>query len=468
VGHERAACIAGAVAAVAAVAAAGCVRRADFVPPPAPAPIARPEPVLPAPAGPLTAADAVRLALDRNPDLAAAGARVAGARAGLAEAEAAFWPRLSADVTYLRADAPSAFLFKRIDARSLPPNVNFNDPGAFSNLEEGLALRWNVWSGGRDLLRTWSAGAGVGAAEQAHAAARNALAAAVVAAWLDTRAATELTAADDASVASVESQLARSRVLLEGGSALRSDVLSLEVRLAEAHEQRLRTGVARDLALATLRELLALPPDAPLTLAGGRWDGEPPPADRAEALAEAYRLRPEAQAARRAVERARLDLAAAKRAFLPRLDVGARLYSDDAEARFSPRDPNWTVAFALSVDIADGGARAAAVRQARAALDEITQADRRTLLQVARDVETAYLRLDESRARRDVAARAVDAADETLRLVTEQYRGGAATITRYLETEAARTRARVALVQGDLDVDRAAVETARAMGRFAP
>src|SRR5581483_2387422 len=97
---------------VAAVGAAlgGCLRRSDFVPPPPPLPLgpAAPTPAPPPPGTPLTAADAVRLVLERNPSLRAADARVAEARAGLAQAEAAFWPRLSADVSYLVGDAPSA------------------------------------------------------------------------------------------------------------------------------------------------------------------------------------------------------------------------------------------------------------------------------------------------------------------------------------------------------------------------
>jgi outer membrane protein TolC len=410
----------------------------------------------------------VRLALERNPGIRAADARVAEARAGLAQAEAAFWPRLSADVSYLVGDAPSAFLFKRIDARALPPNTNFNDPGQFSNLEGNLALRWNLWNGGRDLLGRWVADTAAESARLARDAAANGLVAATLAAYLDGRAARALLAADDATVRTVEAQVEESRAKVEGGGALRSDLLSLEVRLAEAREQRARSEVAERLALTVLRDLLALPADAPLELADGGYDAGPLPATAAEALAEAYRRRPEAQIARRAVERARLELESARRAYVPRLDVESHLYGDDAEARFSPGDRNWTVAIALSVDLFDGGTRAAAVTRARAALDALTEEDRQALLAVAREVETAYLRLGEARVRAAVAAEAVGAADETLELVSAQYRGGAVTVTRYLEAEAARARAHTAHIAAQLDVDRAVVEASRAIGRLVP
>jgi outer membrane protein len=450
------------------LAAAGCVRRADFVPPPAPAPLhpERAATAEPLPAGELTAEEAVRLALARNPDLRMAAARVAAARARLREAEAALWPRLSAGVTYLAGDAPSAFLFSRIDARALPAGVDFNDPGSFTNLEGGLTLRWNLWNAGRDLLGTWAADAAAAAAADAGRALANALVATVVGAYLDGRAAGELLEADDASIRSVAAQVEETSVKVEGGGALRADLLSLEVRLAEARQQRVRSDVARRLALASLRELLALPPEAPLVLAGAAYGPVPPPETAAEALAEAYRRRPEVQAARRAVERAGIELGAARRAYLPRLDLETRLYGDDAGADLDFGDRNWTVALALSLDLFDGFARESRIARARAALDEVTWADRQTLLQVARDVETAYLRLEEARARHAVAAQAVGAAEETLELVAERWRGGAETVTRYLEAEADRTRARTSEIRARLDAERAGVEVARAIGRL--
>jgi outer membrane protein TolC len=443
-----------------------CVRRSDFAPPPAPTPVERAaEPALPAvPEGTLTVGEAVRLALERNPDGRAAAARVAEADARAAAAEAAYLPRLSAEVAYLRADTPSAFLFKRIDARRLPPNVDFNDPGEFSSLGEGLVLRWNLWRGGRDQLGAWAAEAMAEATAAERAAVRNALVATVVGVFLDAQAAAAARAGDDATVRTLETQVAATRVQVDGGAVLRTDLLSLEVRLAEAETTRLRTEVAERIALAILRELLALPPEHPVAVAGGGPTLDRLPPDVPAALAQAYARRPEAAAARLAVERAALELAASKRAWLPRLDVESRFGAEDAEARFSPVDYNWAVGVALSVDLFDGGARRADVHRALAALDAVGEADRATLVRIAREVESAYLRLEEARARLALVTRALATAEETLGLVATQHRGGAVTVTRFLEAESALARSRAAHVQGTLDLARAEVEVARAIG----
>ena len=97
----------------------------------------------------ISVAQAVHLALNRNPDLAAARERVHQAEARLEAAQAAFFPALAFDAGYLRGDAPSAYLFKRIDSRELPAVVDFNDPGEFGNAEAGATLRWTLWDAGR-------------------------------------------------------------------------------------------------------------------------------------------------------------------------------------------------------------------------------------------------------------------------------------------------------------------------------
>jgi outer membrane protein len=449
------------------LALAGCASRASFEVPPPPEPVKAEAPRPPPdPAkGPLTAAQAVEVALARNPDLKEAAARVEMGLASLDAAHAALRPVLGGDLSYLGGDAPSAYLAKTIDARDLPPGVNFNDPGTFGYWEVGTTLRWNLWRGGRDRLGVWASEAGVAGAEAQRDAVRNALVAGVLAAVLDVRAARELNAADEASIRSVTSQLDETRVRVESGQSLRSDLLSLEVRLAEAKERRIRTDVARRLATVALRRLLAWPDGMPLDVADDSYAVGELPATVLEALAVAYTHRGEVAAARRAVERARIEVESARRAYAPSLDLEARWYGDDEQWNFAEDGGNWIVGLALTFDFYDGGRKRAGVRAAQAVLEHVEESDRRALLAVAQDVETAYLRMEEARARLEVAAQAVGASEESLDLVEKQYRGGTATVTRYLEAEAARTQARTARIRAALDVERSQVDAARALGR---
>jgi outer membrane protein len=453
--------------AAAVLALGGCVSRESFVVPAPPAPVREPAPkqAAPLPEGPIAAKDAVTLALERNPDLKEARAGIDAALAQLDAAHAALLPVLGANVSYLGGDAPSAYLFKTIDAHDLPPNTNFNDPGTFSSWEVGTTLRWNLWRGGRDRLGVWASESALAGAEAQERAVRNGLVAGVLTAILDVRAARELETADDASIKSVEAQVEETRVLVDSGRALKSDLLSLEVRLAEAKERRIRADVGRRLALVALRRLLAWPDGVALDVADESYPVADLPATLPQALVVAYTHRSELTEARRAVERARIEVESAHRAYSPNVDLEARWYGDDEQWNFAEDGGNWLVGVALTFDLFDGGRKKANVRAARAALERVEEADRRALIGVAQEVETAYLRLEEARARLEGASQAVGASEESLDLVEKQYRGGTATVTRFLEAEAARTQARTARIRATLDVERTRIEAQRALGQ---
>ncbi len=104
------------------------------------------------PASPLSLDDAVVLALRNNPDRHQTLARVLQSRAMLEGAESRFWPRLRVYTEYIQGDAPSSYLFKTIDARRLPPQTDFNEPGWFENYETGIEATVNLFRGGRDVL----------------------------------------------------------------------------------------------------------------------------------------------------------------------------------------------------------------------------------------------------------------------------------------------------------------------------
>ncbi|MGA6927246.1 MAG: TolC family protein, partial [Desulfosarcina sp.] len=73
--------------------------------------------------GRLTLPDVIAIARANNPDLLMAAARIERAQAMLEKSTAPFYPRVSVYSEYLQGDAPSAYLFKTIDQRKLPPNT---------------------------------------------------------------------------------------------------------------------------------------------------------------------------------------------------------------------------------------------------------------------------------------------------------------------------------------------------------
>ena len=418
------------------------------------------------PDGPLSVFDAVQAALRNNPDLQAAAHRIAQAEAGLAEARAAWWPGAGVDFGYMRADAPSAYLFKRIDARSFQTGTDFNRPGTFDNFELAGTVRWNLFEGGATRMRQRLAATEHTMSGLDRVALENAMIASVIAGYYDVLAAGEMIDTAEASARTVGAQLADVRKLYEGGAAgaRRADVLALEVRAAEAQEHVLQARNARELARAALAHLLGIPPDRTLDLSGDDWQPRPLPDAYEAAVQEALVRRPELEAARLAVQRAGQARRLEESAHLPRVDLVGRTWFDDPKLRYNNHDMNWTLGIVLSWDIFDGGATRAREQRARFRVEEMRSLDRKAVLSVELDVRQAFLRKEEARARLAVAQKGLLQAEESLEQAGTLYRGGAATITRYLEAELALTSARVRVTRARFDLKKASADLARAIG----
>lgn len=402
----------------------------------------------------------------RNPTLAEARARSDAARALLEQAQSALAPRLDLSSAVLRSNAPSTFLFEKIDAQRLAAGTDFNAPGTFNATQAGLALSWNLWRGGQDGLAREGAAQELAARHQDVRALESSLIASALAAWLDVRAAEELLQTDEASVTSLSAQLDDARSRVAAGAALRSDELSLAVRLAQARERALSTQRARRLAQAALRALLSLDPGTPIELSAAEPRFALAPPDLDAARAEARRTRAELGALDRRLDAVDRALEASRRAWWPSLDAQVRSWAVDDHAGLDFGDPNVEARLALSWSLFDGGARRATVHGREA--ERLALAAQRRRLEIAIDVEleAAWIGLEEALARQIVADGARAAADETLQLVESQFRAGAAPVTRFLEVEGDRTRAQGDCVRARIDVLRARVALAHALGRW--
>lgn len=416
---------------------------------------------------PLDLKAAIALALAQNPDQEMALARVQQSEAMLAQSLAAFLPMLSVYTEVARGDAPSGYLFKTIDERLLPPNTNFNAPGTYQNWETGLKLRWNLFHGGQDYLRRLMAQQGLEMSRLDRQAVANTLVASVIMGYYNCLAAGQMVQIAGQAQQSVEAQLKTVQVRFEGGGALKSDVLSLEVRLAQAREDLVRAQNHHRLALAALANLLGGDPDSDLKLIPGPQAAPSVPPTYQQGVLEALARRPELARVRRQVVSARLALDAARAQHLPRVDAQGVYYWDDPSAQYSGERANYNLGLVANWDIFTGLATYHEGEKARAALLEVLAADRKATQNIQLDVKSAYLGLAEALARQEVSRAGVEQAQEALKLVTKQYEGGAADVTRYLDAELNLNGARVRASAAAYDTLKAQADIARSLGMLA-
>lgn len=408
--------------------------------------------------------DTVRLALERNPNLEAAELRVVQAEAGVAAARASFLPWLGAELACLRADAPSTYLFKTIDARELPQVLDFNDPGVVDNVEVGVTLRYTVWDAGRRRLELSRAAHAVRAETAGHDATANELIGAVIQAYFGVLEAGEYVDVAERSLQTVQSQLRDVRVRHEHGGALRADVLALEVRESRARERLISAGNALELSRTALRQLLDMAPEEDVALSGREWRPAALPTTLSECLETASANRPELRAldARRAAARDSAQLS--RRQYWPALDAVGRYWADDDGTDFDAPRANWMAGATLTWSLFEGGRRRAKGREAGASVEQLRAQHRALQRSIEVQVNRAFLSLQEARTRYEVARGNVARAEESLRLVQELFEGGGATVTRYLQGEQDRTEALFGEIRGRFDVKRRSAGLGHALG----
>jgi len=419
------------------------------------------------PSRPLSLAAAISIALENNPDIDMAIARIHQSEAMVDASTASFWPAFSVYGEYLQGDAPSAYLFKTIDQRKLPPDVNFNDPGWFENYEVGLQGRINLFNGGRDLLRKRMAETGLGIHSLDRESVENALIASVSRGFYNALAAQAYITIARESVSMVKTELEIMLVRYKAGGVLKSDVLSLEVRLAQAREDLVKAENHFSFSIASLANLLGL--DAETSLSLKAEESLPPalPEDFQGGLQYALEHRPEIKKIRLQISQAAMELDLGRSQYLPRLDAQAKYYMDDPDLDFETERDNWTAGILLNWDLFTGLSTRAQISKARALLNERIAADRKTVKAVQLDLKAAYLNLTEARERLSVSKTSVAQAEESLRLVRTQYEGGSATVTRYLEAELALNTARMRATRAFYDREKAVADLGRALGYWA-
>lgn len=402
-----------------------------------------------------------------NPDLRAATERWQLAEAVLARARAEFYPRLSVGQDFAVTNNPVQVFSFLLNQAQLNLAVDFNNPPTLGNLHTQLALQQAVYTGGRRSAQVRSAEAERQATYFALDAVRNELAYRVAEAYYRLLQARDLVEVRQKAVKQVQRHLEIVRVREKAGTAVKSDVLSVEVRLAEAEEALVTAQHQFELAWAILENVVGSPlPRRPLpkTVAPAPW------ADRVQqveqAVAEALWQRPEVSALANQRLAAIHAIRAAEAGKYPTVDLWAS-YDVFTAGDFGQSNDSFFVGILARLPVVDGGRTSSEVRQAEARLREILAREQRLALDIELAVRRALVQLSDAQQRLRVAHHAEELAEQTLREMEVRYQGQTATLTQLLDAELALSNARVrrAAAQADVEIARAALE--QAVGRLA-
>ena len=413
---------------------------------------------------PLTLDDAVTRALRESPRVAELRAREDGARAAVDSRAAASRPQVSLQAGYTRTNHVDVFGIPQPDGR-----LRVVYPDIPDNYRTRIDLTWPLYTGGRAESLTQAAQAEAKAASQDLAAVEADLRFEVTRAYWSAVTAADTARVVEQALVRLDTHLKDLRTRLETGFIPPNEVLTAEAQRARQEVQVIEARNASELALAELRRLTDLAPEARVQLTTPLAAPEALTARLDDQIARAREARPERMALAGRIEAAEARLQAAGSTARPTVALAGGVDYGRPNPRLFPRTNEWRDSWDISVTASwllwDSGRRAAEVGEAsaseralRARLDEFDSL-------IALEIRQRRLDVDAGVAAARAAAEGVRSAAEARRVVDERFAAGVATSTDMLD-------AQVALLQAELDRTRALASAriaearlARALGR---
>lgn len=392
----------------------------------------------------LSLSQAVDAALRNQPTLKSALLNVGMAEMRVTEARAEHLPKVRMSETVSRGNNP-VFAFGSLleQARFGPQNFSLpalNNPNSVTNLRTALSVDMPLFDGSKTASRVAQAEIGREQAALQQTIAEQRVRFEAVRNYFDVVVAQMAQQVADEAVRTAESDVKRARDRFDAGVAVQSDLLTVEVQLAEF---RLHLIVAEGnlaTALAVLNVSMGANSKARYQftdeLVTKRFDL----ADPEELTRRALLHRPDYAQAESAIRLAERRISERRSDYLPGVNVFASFGSSSRNLASGSTD--YAVGAGLTLNIFDPG-RASRLAQSHTEQD-LAKTDRdRIADEIVIDVTHAFNAYRAAEQQVRVAEAAVSQAAESLRTIQDRYETGLTTITDLLSAETAMVRARM-------------------------
>ena len=380
----------------------------------------------------------VAVALERNAGLAATRSASAAATEGITAARGAGLPRLEAVGLLEYFPRRERLLIFRHGFRE--DDNPFED--AIANY--GLEVRLPLYTSGRIEHGIGLAEARADAARFHIDVTRNELVFNVASTYYTALRLKQVIAAQQAALASLRESLRVTRLQRQVGRIAPQDLLRIETRVSQADSDLVRARTGYDQAIEVIKELIAVPPEVSLDVAGVLVQGSLGDASPDSLRQQALHGRPDLVALRHKVRAWKEAVGVADAGLGPTVDLKAGYRGVTGIDDGTTRD-DATIFLQFRFPIYSGGVLEAQRRAKLAKLREsefrLQDGERRALAEVQR----AVLDLRAAAPRVDAARRAVRQAEESLRVERQNFTQGRGTSTDLLLAEEALLRARTGL-----------------------
>ena len=404
----------------------------------------------------LTLPEATTLALRQQPTLRSAQGSLTAAQARVPQARSTYFPRFDLQTGVQTSEFKSETTTNRNRSESTFANV------------QGRQL---IYDFGKTAALVDEAKAGSRVASGELERVRDLVVQNVRQAYFNLLQARRLVAVADAALARSELNLRSARGFFDVGTKPKSDVTRAEVEVANARVDVIRARNLVRFTETSLANALGLDATVPIEI-DDILTYEPVMLDPSQLLVEALGNRPELRQTQARLDAARAQLAGARARYLPDLTVNgsAGMASDDAVVSTDGVSgvtfaDEWSISGQLTWNLFEGFFTKYRVKETQA-LVETARANYETIeLQVRLEVEQAYIAVIEAAERYGATEKAVESAQENLRLAQGRYDAGVGTILELTEAQLSLTNAEANSVRAVTDYRVGLATLDRVVGR---
>lgn len=394
---------------------------------------------------------AARIALEGNPSLAAAQARVGQAREAVRQARSSYWPRFDLTASQTRVDLSDNAHQSQLASRQ----ALFGSSATVDNPEDyyraSVTASWLLFDGFTRRFNLAAAKHGEQSSEAARNDAQRLLLQAVSSAFLSAQLSLENVAIAKADEAFNKRQLKEARLRYDVGTGALSDVLNFEVRANSAQSDLIVAERTYETSLIGLAALLGvqnarLPDQTRLEALKDADESELEEPQTDQLIDSAHDLRPDLNQSEWGVLQAEADVKAKRGNYFPTLSLNA---SYDGERTddfgFESEDIGSSVGINLSYNIFAGGLFHAQHQESKMRLWEAEKSRENLKINITSDVRTSAERVLSAQKQLLLQRTNAQLVQKNRDLVEKEYKAGVGSLVRLNEAQRDLTAAQVRL-----------------------
>ena len=380
----------------------------------------------------------IKTALDNNPDIQAGINRIKAANYMIKQAESAYYPRLYLSGIYSMTDNPPQAFMMALNQKDLDmtdPDFDPNDPDHTDNMRLSVGLKYRFYDGGINTINVQMAKSDKKIREFGLRAVQNELIHQVTRGYYGLLQVQSFVTVQEESVQSLEESLRIATVRFKAGSAVKTDVLNLEVKLAQAREDYIRAKNGVKLAIASLNTAIGSDVVSFSGLAVPiRQKISEKPDDLDFSLIQ---NRPELKATHTMTSIKEQSYEKVSREYRPTMSAFGSYDFDSGD--FSEYENSYLMGVMAEWEFFDGYQRPNKAKAAKAEWQTFKNEALKVQNDLRLDLHQAYLKAMDAWERLEVSEKSIESASEALRITAELYKEGVADITVLLTAQVGLT-----------------------------